>query len=189
MLKKLFMAFGMVALAFSSVSAQEVTGTPEPSNGVHMISPGFLPDPYIVTVRGGGEQNAMLLADGCVGFINETPDVAFVYETPASGFRIFFISDQDSTLMIQNPDGSYLCNDDSVDHDPAIEVMPGGAGTYLVWVGSFDGQTNPAGYLMLTEVYDTVAGSILSPIANFITSYIPMDEFIGPADEQANSGE
>lgn len=180
MIKKILFTLCAAGLAISAVSAQN---TPAPTAGIYVIAPGFMPDPYIVTVRGGGDQNASLTAEGCMGYISETPNATFVYEAPASGFRIFFISDADSTLIIQNPEGSFICNDDRVERDPAVEIIPGEEGTYLVWVGSYDSSVSPAGYLMLTEVYNTVAGHILTPISNFVTSYIPMEAFVGPAEE------
>ncbi|MBE2183963.1 MAG: hypothetical protein IAE89_11095 [Anaerolineae bacterium] len=180
MIKKILFTLCAAVLAISAVSAQDTTA---PTAGIHVIAQGFMPDPYIVTVRGGGDQDAMLMADGCMGHISETPNTAFIYETPAPGFRIFFISDVDATLIVQNPEGNFICNDDRIGRDPAVEIIPGGAGTYLVWVGSYDSTVSPAGYLMLTEVYDTVAGHILTPISNFVTSYIPMEAFVGPAEE------
>lgn len=187
MFKRIFWGICIALATAAAVSAQAPAETPEPDSGIYRIAPGFLPDPYIVTVRGG--DNISTEIEGCAGFIAERPDATFIYEAPSSGFRVFFISDQDATLVLQRPDGSYVCNDDSVGHDPAVEIIPGDAGTYLVWVGSYSEAVKPTGYLMLTEVYTTVAGHILSPIANFVISYIPMEEFIGSTGEQEAAGE
>jgi hypothetical protein len=65
--------------------------------------------------------------------------------------------------------------------DPAVDIVPPAEGAYSVWIGNFsDGAENAAhGYLMLTELPDSVPGNILSPITNFVTSFISMEEMMG----------
>jgi hypothetical protein len=155
-----------------------------PTFGAYSLEPGFLPDPFIVSVIGGGPNDASTLGlgEGCIGYVAETPDVSFTYAVAPEGFRIFFIGDSDATLLVQKPDGTFVCNDDSVGLDPAIEFIGEAEGTYSVWIGTFASDAPSFGYVMLTEVQESVPGNILTPIANFITQFVPMEEFMGTTE-------
>ncbi|MBK7155376.1 MAG: hypothetical protein IPH72_26940 [Sandaracinaceae bacterium] len=43
----------------------------------------------------------------------------------------------DTTLVVQLPDGSFLCNDDTHGLNPAVQLEPVPSGQLRVWVGSY----------------------------------------------------
>lgn len=168
-----------LTLAAPAVLASAQEAVPETRFGAYTLAPGFLPDPFIVSAVGGGpvDSASLGLPEGCLGFVSEAATAAFTYSEAPSGFRIFFLGDADSTLIVEAPDGSTSCSDDAFGLDPAVEFMQPQPGTYRVWIGTFGADSVSSGYLMLTEIYDSVPGSILTPLVNFITSIVPADEF------------
>ena len=101
------------------------------------VSPGFLPDPTVVSGTSGGSVSATSLGAGCLGFVAHTPD--HFIQVGGSGFpslRVMAKSDVDTTLVVLRPDGTFLCNDDSEGTNPMVEGnFP--PGRYRVWIGSY----------------------------------------------------
>lgn len=61
------------------------------------------------------------------------------------------LSSVDTTLIINGPDGSWSCDDDSYgDLDAEVRFNRPQGGTYDVWVGTFGGST-AAATLLITE--------------------------------------
>ncbi len=152
---------------------------PDALFGAYTLTPGFLPDPFIVSAVGGGplDSASLGLPEGCLGSISEAPTAVFTYTEAPSGFRVFFLGDADATLIVEAPDGSTSCSDDAYGLDPALEFQGAQAGSYRVWIGAFGAESATSGYLMLTEIYDSVPGSILTPLVNFVTSLVPAEQF------------
>ena len=160
-------------LALVSVSAQddaELQPDEEPTFGTVPMVSGFVPDPWIETVLAGGSINAATIegGDGCLGNIAAVPDVNIEWLEPGtSPIRVFFVSDDDTTLVIRDPEGNFFCNDDSglaVDRplDPVIQLDEPIVGTYNIWVGTYLQDELADGYLMITEFADTFPGQIVS---------------------------
>lgn len=125
------------------------------------LAAGFPLDPFFVSVNGGGDLDASTLDDECTGYINEMPIVALDWLGETKEAHVFFHSDQDPTLVIQMPDGSYLCSDDAHEGllDPTVTIENPPAGQYHIWVGSYDeGQLLP-GVLVITTKSDFNVGS------------------------------
>ena len=139
------------------------------------LKAGFPLDPFVASLNGGGEIDASTLDETCVGFIAEAPSFTVNWEGEVEAFDIFYHSDFDPTLVLQLPDGSYLCNDDASDNllDPELTVAAPAEGQYNLWVGSYDeGQLIP-GLLVITanrtvSVHDFDPGALVkrSPIAD-----------------------
>lgn len=150
----LAMLGGSAVLAQTDVDASEdVEATTAPAAFLTMnLRAGFPLDPFVVSLNGGGEIDASTLDPECVGFITEAPTFAVNWEGEAEFFDIFYYSDFDPTLVLQLPDGSYLCNDDASDNvlDPELIIEAPAEGRYRLWVGSYDeGQIIP-GFLVIT---------------------------------------
>jgi len=109
-------------------------------------------DPFIVSVNGGGTFDASLLGGDCSGYVNVQPVARVDWEGKADMSKIFFFSDHDPTLVVQTPDGEFLCNDDATDLllDPSIEIEEPPTGTYNIWVGSFYADQLIPGVLVIT---------------------------------------
>lgn len=72
----------------------------------------------------------------CVGFVDAEPDHTLVLKDFFGYLRVQVQSPQDTTIIVRGPGGTW-CNDDAEGKNPGI----GGewlAGSYDVWVGSFD---------------------------------------------------
>ncbi len=70
-------------------------------------------------------------------------------------------SAEDTTLVIQRPDGTFLCNDDGIGQElnPLVSA-PFPAGTYKIWVGSYNQGANSRYHLGFSEL-STVGASNL----------------------------
>ncbi len=133
------------------------------------LEAGFALDPFFVSVNGGGDLDASMLAEGCSGFIHEKPVVSLNWEGESEFAEIFFYSDHDPTLVVQTPDGDYLCSDDTNPQllDPTIKIQNPAKGEYSIWVGSFHPNQLLPGVLVLTTRPEINAGSF--SLDNLIT--------------------
>jgi hypothetical protein len=146
------------ALAQSGDAAQPAAPTPvpaEPEPSAYLslnMAAGFALDPFLVSLNGGGEVDASTVNSDCVGYINDQPVLTANWEGTVDALRVFFYSDSDSTLVVQAPDGSYLCNDDAADNvlDPEVIVTQPVTGTYKLWIGSYDANQLIPGLLVIT---------------------------------------
>ena len=143
---------GGAVLAQSDTASEDAEAAAPAAFLTMNLRAGFPLDPFVVSLNGGGEVDASTLDPACVGFVSEAPTFAVNWEGEAEFFDIFYYSDFDPTLVLQLPDGSYLCNDDASDNvlDPEVSVESPAEGAYNLWVGSYDaGQIIP-GLLVIT---------------------------------------
>ena len=118
------------------------------------LNSGFTPDPYRVSITAGGSIDAYTetnLPAACVGKISNAPDFEVSYN--AGGLPLAFrtLSSQDTTLIINGPDGRWYCDDDSYgDLDAEVRFNRPQSGTYDIWVGTFGDRTASA-TLLITE--------------------------------------
>ena len=69
----------------------------------------------------------------------------------------------DITLVVQRPDGTYLCNDDSDGLNPMVEG-PFAAGAYQIFVGAYSAEAAGASYrLGISELPTTTPTSLGAP--------------------------
>ncbi|MFO7631935.1 MAG: hypothetical protein R6W76_05300 [Caldilinea sp.] len=158
----------------TQVAAQSATATPEPAESSEAestvggalvtINPAAsLPlDPFLVTVQGGGPIPASTLSRACHGYISSNPTTAITYQGEDELLRFFFFSDSDTTLVVQTPDGAYLCNDDTSPLllDPTVAILNPAQGVYTVWVGKIDERGLTPGFLAITTREGVTAGSL-----------------------------
>lgn len=165
----LSLAAGALASRNQEPAVQRATATPAPeeetaANAFLAINPqaGFPLDPFLVSLQGGGPVDASTVAEQCSGYVTEAPAVAVDYQGEADLLRAFFMSDGDTTLVVQTPDGDFLCNDDT--HalllDPSIVITAPVQGVYNVWVGSVSSQDLTPGFLVFTTHENVMAGSL-----------------------------
>lgn len=147
-LSVLALSCAMIATAMPAV-AQDAS---LPANfGERRLTGGFTPDPVSVDVIGGGSKDAASLGEACVGHISTAPDFKLTY-TPRGAPLVFRTrSDEDTTLVILAPDGSWSCNDDDAgDGNAQVVFSTPERGVYTVWVGTY-GQNPAPGALILTN--------------------------------------
>lgn len=125
-----------------------------PTYGTASLNAGFSPDPYVVTVQSGGSRDASSLSSSCRGFIADAPDVRLNYG--AGSFPLIFSvnASADTTLVINGPDGSWYCDDDSgnAGMNPAIRFGSPRSGQYDIWVGTYGSATLQPAQLVISEL-------------------------------------
>ena len=128
-----------------------------PSNfGSTDLAAGFSPDPFTDELISGGPIDVSYLGDGCRGYATEASDYDVTYSAGGQDLlRFYFVADEveDTTLIINAPDGSWHCNDDAPDTiDPMIDFGSPQSGRYDIWIGSFQADVQASGTLYVTEL-------------------------------------
>ena len=135
-----------------------------PGDAFLTINPlaGFPLDPFLVTAQGGGPVAASTLAKDCIGYVPAKPTVTVDYKGKADLLKAFFYSDGDTTLVVQTPDGKYVCGDDTnrLVLDPTVEIKKPAQGRYNVWVGSAAAKDLVPGFLVFTARADMDASKL-----------------------------
>ncbi|MEA3335142.1 MAG: hypothetical protein U9R25_04480 [Chloroflexota bacterium] len=98
--------------------------------------------PFRQEMAGGGELPAFdidLNNELCTGYVDAAPSFRFNWTGTSEDLILFFESEQDSTLVVMSPDGSFECSDDHEGADnlnPAVNLDPI-PGIYSVWIGNY----------------------------------------------------
>lgn len=149
-----FVSLVSAALALPSLaSAQTLDYNQQPNYGTRVLTPGFMPDPMIINVTSGGGIPAANVGNAaCRGYVTSAPDFN-LRMTNIDSFLRFYVEGggQDTTLVINDPNGHWYCNDDTFGNDPSIDFQNASAGTYNVWVGSYNAGVRAQARLNVTE--------------------------------------
>jgi hypothetical protein len=110
------------------------------------LEAGFTPDPRVISLRAGGNISAQRAGSGCRGFITDAPDVRLHYDAGSFPLIISVDAGSDTTLVVNGPDGSFYCDDDSGQgSNPSVRLNNPQAGRYEIWVGTYSsGNSQPA---------------------------------------------
>ncbi|PWE18429.1 hypothetical protein DDZ18_02145 [Marinicauda salina] len=123
--------------------------------GDHDIEGGFLPDPYQIEVEAGGPldaDDAVPGEDYCRGHVTEAPTAEIRYDG-ASELHIYVRSERDTTLAVNLPDGTWVCDDDGADGlNPGLSFSPDASGVYDVYVGTYSGGGASPATLYVSEI-------------------------------------
>lgn len=126
--------------------------------GTANLRSGFLPDPQVLQGQTGGSVNASGVNPQCRGFITPHPSHVVNLQSDFRWMRIFLESAGDTTIMIQTPQNTVICNDDTYGLNAAVE-QSWGPGMYRIWVGSYqEGRALPY-TLKFTEIPSVMPGS------------------------------
>jgi tetratricopeptide (TPR) repeat protein len=136
--------------------------TTEPTYGEVSLEMGFEPDPHTMDVVAGGDTRVSIA--GCYGYVlTSAPDVRLQYTTGESEESYplsFYVSSQEDTVLFVNqPDGEWICNDDTQGTNPAITLDEPTEGQYDIWVGTYNAESNAMGNLMISE-FDEIEWSV-----------------------------
>lgn len=121
------------------------------------VSPRFRPDPLVLRGISGGSTAASRVAQReqtatgpCVGFVDGSPDHTMTLDNSFDFLSVEVQSSEDTTLVIRGPGGAW-CNDDISGKNPGIagEWL---AGTYQIWIGSYQKDKYHPYILRLTQV-------------------------------------
>lgn len=130
--------------------------------GVHRLTTGFTPDPATVDVVSGGDIDASTVDTGgvaCAGFVTGQPDVIVHFDEMAGFLRFAFrpgTDGADATLVINDGEGNWHCNDDGSGLNPVVDIANAVPGQYDIWIGSYNAQDQIQGQLLVTEVGDVL---------------------------------
>lgn len=116
------------------------------------LNAGFMPDPAVTNLTAGGSIRVGV-GNCSFGFVANAPDVKLQYRGNGSNsLYIYAQSGSDVTLLINLPDGSWVCDDDGLGGtNPLIFVPNAPSGRYDIWVGTYGQDTSPA-QLMVSEL-------------------------------------
>ncbi|MGY6553039.1 MAG: S1 family peptidase [Wenzhouxiangella sp.] len=137
----------------------------DPYFGQSHLAAGFMPDPYRVTVTSGGTVPVSYLGGDCTGFASQAPDYRLHWSGSASELRVLFSANRsgdDTVLVVNRPDGSWVCNDDATAStlNPMLVFNNPAAGVYDIWVASFVEDDYIDGTLFITELALTPDGDL-----------------------------
>lgn len=129
----------------------------DPAYGAVDIVAGFEPDPHTVAIDAGGSINAMVIGEQCLGWIARAPDYRVNWTAGTGELPLIFsvTSQADTTLVINDAQGNWLCDDDGGNEglNPAITIQGAASGQYDVWVGTYsEGDLQPS-TLHVSELY------------------------------------
>jgi len=137
---------GLILAVLSAITTTPVMA--ETSNFAKLsLAPGFSPAQGTVEGYTGGSYSLSAISNrdrdrnACIGFADPKPDHVMVLEKDFSQLSIRVNSGgKDTTLLIQGPDdGSIRCGDDTGKRkDASIQGSDWKAGTYKIWVGTFN---------------------------------------------------
>ena len=115
---------------------------------------GFTPDPWTYNLQAGGRDAVSpSLGHGCTGYINAAaPDVDLNYQAGRERLFIYASSNTDTTLVVNTPDGRWLCNDDFIGVDGGVEITNPQSGNYNIWVGTFSDTGVQPAQLRISEI-------------------------------------
>jgi hypothetical protein len=124
----------------------------QPTFGTINLRAGFEPDPRFIDVTAGGRLDSARLGAQCTGSIADAPDVRLNYTSGTFPLYLFAQSRQDVTLVVNLPDGSWICNDDFDGTNPGIVLQRPPSGQYDIWVGVFGGGSGIPARLGISEL-------------------------------------
>lgn len=127
-----------------------------PNFGSMSLSVGFLPDPTIINLTSGGDVDVSYLNNSfsCTGYATAAPDFRLFWSGNSDELNFMFIPDfsgDDTTLIINDPNGNWFCNDDFDGVNPGIRLNTAVSGQYDIWIGSYSSYENISGQLKITE--------------------------------------
>jgi serine protease Do/protease YdgD len=138
MFNRMIAAAAAVGLALAGAAVAQNFNR-NPTFGTMNLRAGFEPDPRFAEVTAGGRISADRLGANCTGTIADAPDLRVNYTAGNFPLYIFAQSRADTTLVVNLPDGTWICNDDFDGLNPGIVMNRPQSGQYDIWVGVFDG--------------------------------------------------
>ena len=153
---KLLAAGAMLAsIAVAGPASAQPSTSADPNFGTINLSAGFSNDPRVIRVVSGGQTAATSVGRNCAGYVSRAPDVRLNYEAGSSlPLIISADSSDDTTLVVNGPDGRWYCDDDGGENglNPSVRFNSPGTGRYEIWVGSYREGQNSEARLHISEI-------------------------------------
>lgn len=144
-----------VVIGVAALPAAAQNFNARPNFGEVTLRTGFTPDPRVIPVVSGGSLPASNAAGGCRGFISNAPDVRLQFQAGSNlPLIISADSNEDTTLVINGPDGRWYCDDDGGVNglNPSVRLNNPRSGRYEIWVGSYRSGVNARARLHISEI-------------------------------------
>ncbi len=148
--------FFWLATQFGGLGAQaqtELNPADVPHYGRAALAPGFSPTPLTVDLLSGGDVavKPLRLGPNCLGYAASAPDYVVELQEPFERITFLNASQADTTLIINLPNGSWSCNDDTNGLNPALVYFNAPPGAYQIWIGSYAADSNDESRLYISE--------------------------------------
>jgi len=151
---------GPVQSAFPpKATAGQAQGQPdwraEPRYGTRNLTTNFDPDPQTVEIDAGGDRNAGSLGPECTGWIDfSRPDVDLNYTQGQQQFPLYIsaVSQADTIIVVNDPQGRWHCNDDLEGLNPGIVFQQPLYGNYNIWVGTLEPGPTARATVRISEI-------------------------------------
>lgn len=132
-------AAATIGLGITASTAVAQNYSLRPSYGTIRLNAGFMPDPVTRRVRGGGDQH-FTGGGGCPGggWFANAPDYRLNYRAGNFALTIYVRAPGDTMLLVNDPSGTWYCNDDTYGLDPAVRFNNPSSGQYDIWVGTYN---------------------------------------------------
>lgn len=144
-----------VATAAFLVAALPALACPDwsaaPNYGAVELSAGFTPDPHVVQITAGGSTHLGACGAELAGFVSVAPDFDLYWSGQSGRLTIAAESSADTVILVSDPNGNWLFNDDHNGLNPAVVIQNPAEGLYDIWVGTWGSDTAPA-RLIITEL-------------------------------------
>jgi hypothetical protein len=110
----------------------------EPNFGSVNLRTGFTPDPHEMAILAGGSVPAANAKAGCEGKVSAAADYQVFFEAGDLDLTFLVEASEDTTLLINAPNGRWYCDDDSGGGvNPKVLITNPQGGRYDVWVGTY----------------------------------------------------
>ncbi|MBA4808787.1 hypothetical protein [Brevundimonas sp.] len=110
----------------------------EPNFGSVRLRSGFTPDPHVKSILAGGSIPASSAKSGCEGKVSAAADYQVFFEPGSMDLTFLVEASEDTTLLINTPNGRWYCDDDSGGGvNPKVLITNPQSGRYDVWVGTY----------------------------------------------------
>lgn len=155
------LALALAAMLVTAEVAQAQCPQIKSSRQAFAIDEGFTPDPLRRGVTAGGNLDLARCAGvPGRGWVTSLPDFSVLYRTKGggpSGETLTFTTESatDTILLINDPNGRWLWDDDSGSGlNGKIRFRNAAPGRYDIWVGTFDKGNFTKVQLIITELED-----------------------------------
>ncbi|MFT6142820.1 MAG: hypothetical protein ACJAZO_003720 [Myxococcota bacterium] len=117
------------------------------------LAPGFTPDPMNMTITSGGTTAASTWQSNCAGWVadRQSPDIKLTW-TGAGTLHISATSSADVTLVVNDANGNWHCNDDQSGTNPGLTINSAAAGLVEVWIGSYESGAYAQTNVQISEI-------------------------------------
>ena len=156
-----------------------------PNFGQAELESGFVPDPRTVDLVSGGsiDVGSLGMGMGCTGYATAAPDYRLFWSGDATNVRFFFVPDDDgddTTLIVNDGQGNWHCNDDYSAWNPLVEVSNPAQGQFDIWVGSYSSDEQIAGTLYITELDLDPGNFVGEQISQWASAATASSEYSNP---------